>query len=147
MSKDERSSVRPYVLAMVVADSIWRDPGSGKRTILGTFSDLVAAKFPATHPQLAVYVVLTDIHGKMSIRLRLIDAEENAPHIFEGTCEVECPDPRCLVEVDYLHSQPVFPHPGEYRLQLFANHEFLMERRICARKIEPLVLPRASSDP
>jgi Family of unknown function (DUF6941) len=120
----------PYGLAMVICDAIWRDPGSGKRSILGCFSTIFARQFPAVHPIMAVYAALTDGHGKVSIKLQAVDVDgENEP-LFVNTAEAEFPDPRVIVEMDIHLRDLKFPAPGEYRFQLFANDQFLLERRL-----------------
>jgi len=57
------ASVPPYALALVVCDAIWRDPSTGKRTILGCFSVIGAKSFPTKHPIMSVYAAVTDAHG------------------------------------------------------------------------------------
>jgi hypothetical protein len=44
----------PLALAMVISDAIWTDAGTGKKTILATFSVIFGREFPLTLPQLAV---------------------------------------------------------------------------------------------
>jgi hypothetical protein len=125
----------PYALAMVISDAIWRDPGSGKRTILGCFSVLFARRFPAVHPIMAVYAVLTDGRGKVPIKLRVVDVDEENVPLFEANGEVVFADPRATVEID-MHIQGIrFPRPGDYRFQLFAGGEFVLERRLLVVQI------------
>jgi hypothetical protein len=128
----------PYPLAMVISDAIWRDPGSGKRTILGCFSVIFAQGFPAAHPIMAVYVAVTNGRGKVKLVLQLVcttDDEGEEETLFRGEGEVEFPDPRTVVELDYHIGGIVFPREGEYRFQLFAGNEFLMERRLVVQQI------------
>jgi hypothetical protein len=120
----------PYPLAMVIADAIWRDPGTGKRTILGCFSSIVASEFPMVHPQLAVYVAVTDGHGTMPVKLQIVDAEDEGRIILVAEGDVEFPNPKVIVEMDYHFAGVSFPSPGEYRIQLFAQGQFLLERLI-----------------
>jgi ribonuclease PH len=125
----------PYAIAMVVCDFIWRDPGTGKFTILGTFSSIAAAAFPCVHPVMAVFVALTDGRGKTPIKLRLIDVDEENDPLFEGDMDVEWTDPRMIAEIAFVVQGAAFPAPGEYRFQLFAGSESLMERRILILEI------------
>ena len=125
----------PYPLAMVIADAIWRDPGTGKRTILGCFSLIAAREFPAVHPQLAVYVAITDGRGTVPFRVQMVDMEEEGEPIFQAEGEVQFEDPRSIIEMDFHFAGVTFPHPGEYRIQLFASGEFLLERRIVIQQI------------
>jgi hypothetical protein len=122
--------VAPYPLAMVICDWIWRDPYNGKATLLGTFSAIFGVDFPLIHPILSVYVSLTDGRGIVPLRLELIDADEQREAIFSLTQDIEFPDPRMIAEIGFVAANIQFPEPGEYRLQLFAANEFVIERRI-----------------
>jgi hypothetical protein len=115
---------------MVVCDGIWRDPYTGKKTLLGIFSALGGESFPLRHPVLSVYVSLTDGRGRMPIRLELVDAEEQLAPVFSDTQEIEFTDPRAVSEICFEVRGLEFPGPGEYRLRLFANEEFVIERQI-----------------
>src|SRR5262249_215710 len=120
----------PLVLAMVLADTVVQDLPTGKNTIQGTYRALDAADFPYVHPSMVVYVALTEGYGPTEVRLRLSDAHEPRPPLFEQEATVEFPDPLAEVEVVFAHRNIVFPEPGEYRLQLFGAGEPLRERRL-----------------
>jgi hypothetical protein len=119
----------PQVLSLIVCDSIWTDPWSFKKTVIGMFSVIQASGFPAVHPIITIHAALTNGHGKVMLKLRLVDAEEVRPPLIDFDAPVEFPDPRVII--DFQSSAGiVFPAPGEYRVQLFANGELLSERRI-----------------
>lgn len=127
----------PYALAMVVCDFVWRDPATGKFTILGTFSTLAALIFPCVQPLMSVFVAITDGRGKTPVKLRLVDADESVPPLFEGMFEVEWSDPRMIMEIAFGVQGVAFPSAGEYRFQLFSGSEPLMERRIVVLESQP----------
>lgn len=124
----------PYPLALVVCDHVWRDPSTGKMTILGTFSSIGGFDLPVVHPRIAVYAALTDGKGRIRIKLRLIDCDEDGEPVFEQELECQIPDPRMVVELAFIANELKFPSFGEYRLQLYFNDEFAMERRILVLK-------------
>ena len=128
--------VIPYPLAMVVCDGIWRDPYTGKLTLIGTFSVIGGVDFPFVHPILSVYVSLTDGQGKFPIKLQLVDVDElNAP-ILELVQEISLSDPRQIAEMVFMAANVTFPKFGEFRLKLLANDEFLLERRIIVHDVQ-----------
>ncbi len=55
--------------------------------------------------------------------------DEREP-IFLLEQEVELDDPQMVLEAVFQIPEVTFPSPGEYRLKLFANQEFLIERRL-----------------
>ena len=119
----------PLALAMVVSDAIWIDPGSGKKTILGTFSAVYGRQFPLRMDNFAVYLALTDARGMVGLALRLIDVDELRQPVIEHTLNAEFTDPIAVLE-GTVSMPVVFPEPGEYRLQLLADGELIIERRI-----------------
>ena len=127
--------IAPYPLAMVVCDHIWADPSTGKKTLLGLFSTIQAKKFPATHGLLAVHVSLTDGHGVTPIHLRLVDAEGDSAPILDETGTIDFADPRIICDMTFHAVNVLFQKPGEYRFQLFAHEELLMERRVLVEDI------------
>ncbi len=130
MSDEKLGPPAPVVLAMIICDAIYQDPATRKCTLLGTFSTINARQFPVVHPQLAVHVALTDGHGRTRIRLTLVGTDENQRPLFSGEGAIEFNDPRMVAELNFTIANLTFPAPGEYRLQVQANDELLMERRL-----------------
>lgn len=126
----DQEPIVPYPLAMMICDMIYADPGTGKISLLGCFSNVFAPRFPAKHPMLFVYAAITDGRGKTPLTLKLVDANEDREPIFQAENEVEFIDPRAIVDLTLGIQNLIFPEPGEYRFQLFAGSEFLIERRL-----------------
>ena len=126
----------PIALAMVICDAIWIDPSTGKPTLLGLFSEIGARAFPSVHPLLAVHICMTDAHGKVPIKLRLVDADEESEPLFQVENEVDFPDRRAIINMNAVMQGIAFPSAGEYRLQLFGFGEFMLERRLVVRQME-----------
>jgi hypothetical protein len=120
----------PTILAMVPADRILVDVATGKNTIEGTFQSLRAEAFPFVCERFAVYVILPDGYAQTRVRLNLVDVDEEHEPIFELETVVEFSDPLTAVDIAFTREAVTFPEPGEYRLQLFAAGEPLMERRL-----------------
>lgn len=131
MANNENTPVvTPFPLAMVICDFIYRDPYTGKFTLTGTFSTITGHSFPLQHPQLFVYAALTGGRGKMPIRIELTSADED---ITVKSLDDEFDfnnDPRAIPELAFGFQGLAFPKPGEYRVALYANSEFMVERRI-----------------
>ncbi len=74
--------------------------------------------------------MLTDGYGETPVRVRLVDAEEARPPIFEAETVVNFPDPLTVMEVVFPQFNVVFPEEGEYRVLPFGAGGFLREHRL-----------------
>lgn len=126
----------PEVLALVIADHVHRDDGTGKFFILGTRASIGAAAFPFHCPSLAVYASIIDGRGETSLRLRLIDVDEAREPVLEFETTVNFLDPTEEVEIAFRLVDLVFPEPGDHRLQLYGAGQFLRERRFLVIPLE-----------
>ena len=122
--------IKPYPLAMIICDAVWRDPHNGKMTILGTFGQILAPTFPLEMPRFAVLLTLTGGHGVVPISFRLVDADESIDSLAQVETEIDFPDPLSVLETVSFLDGVIFTQPGEYRLQCFSGSEMVIERRI-----------------
>ena len=127
----------PEVLAMVLCDQVITDRMTGKQSLIGMFSRVHARQFPAAHPQLCVFVMLTGGHGKTELQIRIVHANEDRPPIVEGRGGVDFKDPRAIANLALQFHGLMFPRPGEYRVQLLAHGELLREARLDLVLVKP----------
>jgi uncharacterized protein DUF6941 len=120
----------PDVLAMVLADAVLHDVGSGKFYINGTYSVIFANDFPVLYPLIVVYLAVTNGHGRTPIKVKLVDVDETREPIFENEGVLEFSDPLQVLETVFAVRGVRFPEPGEYRLQIFGAGQYLRERRL-----------------
>jgi len=117
-------------------DFVHRDPGTGKNTILGTFSAFHARSFP-TSLQFCVYFAITDGQGEQLIRLRVVQAREafvgtqEAPPLAEFEMPMNFDNPLMIAE-GRAHIRATIPEPGIYFCELYAGDSLLMSRRMLA---------------
>lgn len=85
---------KPQLLAWITCDGVHIDPGSGKHTLLGVFSNIKARRFPVVHPRMMWFITLTDVQvGKHTIRilfgLNLDSPKEVVSREFESQSPVQ----------------------------------------------------------
>lgn len=116
---------KPQLLAWVTCDGVHIDPGSGKHTLLGIFSNIAAARFPLVHPFMIWFLTITDC-APGHHRLRISMALENATPrpLIERPFESHSPLHRInlLNEIRNL----VFPQPGQYSILIEIDDEPLL---------------------
>ncbi|MBI4229278.1 MAG: hypothetical protein HY608_00425 [Planctomycetes bacterium] len=128
VKEDERQA--PLVLAMVLCDHLWRDPASGKVTLVGTFSAVTAREFPARHPEMALYAAITRAEGKMPVVIRVIKLQPQATVMAELSATVEFKNLDAVAEFGVDLQDLVFPAPGPYSFQVATGGSVLAERRV-----------------
>jgi hypothetical protein len=106
--------------AMLVCDAAIKEAGTGKISLIGIFENLNTVNFPARHPQLAVYVKLTDAAGQYQLRLELVQLE-NATIIGQGEGAVTVHDRMESAELVFELHNLTFNAPGLYSFNLSAN--------------------------
>ena len=133
----------PDVLAMIVCDQIITDRLTGKQSLIGMFAKVHAPGFPVSHPQLSVFVTLTDGYGEVELLIRIVDTNEARPAIVEGKGKVNFKNPRAIANLALSFHGLRFPEPGEYRVQLYSNGELLREARLELIRVKPRPRPRS----
>src|SRR4051812_3220005 len=116
---------KPQLLAWLTCDGVHIDPGSGKHTILGIFSNIQAQQFPVTHPFMIWFLTITDCSpGDHKMRISMgLDATNLQP-LLERPFESQSPLHRInlINEIRNLS----FPQPGEYSLLVEIDEEPLL---------------------
>ena len=138
------TEIQPILLSAVTCNRVIFDKVSGMPSIIDIVHIINAPRYPARHPQIVFFCELTNGHGATKARIRLVDAQEEEKSIFEKEGTVQFKDVKEIVTLAMDLHGIVFPHPGEYRFQLFAGGYLLGERRIICRKIK--LPPKAGPD-
>lgn len=124
MAADERpSDIVPVLVAMLVCDTAAVDPSTGKKSLIGIFDRVWAAKFP-TQRAITVYAKLTDAQGYYRFKVRYVQASTGQT-LAEAEGEARVADR--LVSADFVLQTPQLPIPetGRYEFQLWMNDVFV----------------------
>lgn len=116
---------KPQILTWITCDGVHIDPGSGKHTLLGCFSNIKAHRFPVTHPFMVWFLTLADCApGPHRLRISLgLDPTAVSP-LIERPFESHSPLHRInlINEIRNL----TFPQPGDYSLVIEVDDEPLL---------------------
>jgi len=130
------TAIQPILLSAITCDRVIFDKVSGMPSVIDIVQNINARKYPARHPQIVFFCEMTNGHGTTQAKIRLVDAQEDEKVIFEQEGTVQFKDVKQIVTLAMNLQGIVFPGPGEYRFQLFADGRLLGERRITCRKIK-----------
>jgi hypothetical protein len=104
--------------------------------LLGLFSTIRFASFPAAQPQLLVYLGVKGVSGKVPVRIQVVAADRPEEPTAKLEWVLGSSDPRFVGELVVPLRNVTFTKPGEYLIQLFANNQFLGERSIIVTGME-----------
>jgi hypothetical protein len=125
----------PILLALVLCDTIIREEGTHKFSLIGTFNTIGAGTFPCVQPSISVYFALTDGRGKVPCVLRVIELE-SGQELFKLNGMIEFRDPTVVAELSFTIQRVRFPKPGEYALEIQADGELLGTRKLRVQEVK-----------
>jgi hypothetical protein len=133
----------PSGLAIVVCDQIIEDKLTGKKSLIGIFNQIGTQNFPCRHPQVCVFVSLTEGRGQCAARLRIVHDESN--HVVaEVNGNIEFSDVHVVVELNFNLVGLVFPEPGTYSIEFYCDDALVLERRFNVTHVQPPQGPPSS---
>ena len=126
----------PSGLAIVVRDQIIEDKATCKKSLIGIFNNIASPTFPCRHPQLSVFVSLTEGHGTYDARMRIAN-EETGTTITEVKGQIQLPDVNMVAELAFNFLGLEFPAPGLYSIEFYCDDALVLERRFHVVKAQP----------
>jgi Family of unknown function (DUF6941) len=116
---------KPQLLAWLTCDGVHLDPGTGKHTLLGVFSNIRSERFPVTHPLMVWFLTLCDCaSGPHRLRISIgLDPARPQPLLERP---FESPSPLHRINLINEIRNLTFPSPGEYSLLLEVDEEPLL---------------------
>ena len=126
----------PSGLAIVVCDQIIEDKATNKKSLIGIFNNIASQTFPCRHPQLSVFVSLTEGHGNYDARLRIAN-EEAGTTVTEVKGQIQLPDVNLVAELAFNFLGLEFASPGLYSIEFYCDDALVLERRFHVVKAQP----------
>ncbi len=125
----------PVGLAMVICDQIIEDKLTSKKSLIGIFNNIGSSVFPCRHPQLGVFVSITE--GKGSYEARLQITNENTTDVIANVKgQIKVPDISVVAEINFSLVGIVFPKPGLYSIEFYCDDILVLERRFNVTEIQ-----------
>lgn len=125
----------PVLQALVLADHVYVDAGSGKKIIAGTFNRIWSSAFPASFSRSTwAFMTLTDFQGRIELELQFRQLATNQVLMRCPGIQVDQNDR--LATLELIVEVPGFPMPqeGAYSLDVVFEQQILGSLRItCAR--------------
>jgi hypothetical protein len=107
--------VEPVLVALLFADRVLVEEGNHKKTIVGTFTEFHADKFPAVFPPWFIYAAATNIEGEHSFSLNLV-LEKESQIVLGINGKMKAGHRNKVNELVFPIQRAIFPGPGTYTL-------------------------------
>jgi Family of unknown function (DUF6941) len=123
--------------ALVPADHVYRDSGTGKYVVAGTFRQFNVERCPTTLARtVGVFVTLSGLRGAATVDVEFVDAETQEPLVAARTLPVVADDP--LIPVDFAVELPPLPlpRPGRYLFRVLVEGRVLGSTAVVVREQE-----------
>jgi hypothetical protein len=140
-------SVLPRVHVMVICDEI--ETVAGQDDVINLTrvrTGIRAARFPYTHPQLAVYLQVAGRQGRTRCRAIGIRTETDEKVFESDEIEVSLLGPLTLVPVVWEIVNCCFPEPGVYYVQAYFDGKLANERLLILSEDEGIPNGRRTSE-
>ncbi len=116
---------KPQLLAWVTCDGVHIDPGSGKHTLLGIFSNIKARAFPFVHPHMIWFLTLSDVSPGMHVIRICLSLDPTQPlELLKREFESKSPLHRINLINELNNLQ--FDQPGDYSILIEVDDEPLL---------------------
>lgn len=115
----------PQLLAWVMCDAVHIDPGTGKHTLLGVFSNIQARQFPVTHPLMVWFLTIADCPPG-DHRLKISVGAD--PTALQTLIQRPFASTSPLHRINLINEirNLTFPRPGDYSILLEIDDEPLL---------------------
>lgn len=135
------SDIPPVLLSAITCDRVIFDRISGMPSVINIVQTVNSTQYPVQNSQLVFFCELTNGHGSTELEVRLVNVEDEDNSLFLQKKEVFFKDVRHVLTLALNMQGVLFPKPGEYRFQLFANGQLLGERRVICKKVDFPMIP------
>jgi hypothetical protein len=131
----------PTGLAIMVCDQIIEDKLTHKKSLIGIFNNISSPTFPCRHPQLCVFVSLTEGHGACTAQLRIVN-EDTGEAVADMNGQIQFPDIHAAVDLNFNLVGLTFPTAGLYSIEFYADDNLVLERRFHLTQVKQQQPPK-----
>jgi hypothetical protein len=129
--------------AIVFSDSVIREHGSNKLSLIGTFHQFNVPRFPFQAPPFFITVFLTNIRGKLEQYKISVRIEEKASGYVVASAAAELNSPNEVkstetIQIPFGIFMSQFPSAGLYNVVALAQNESIGSRDLVVNSISAI---------
>jgi hypothetical protein len=122
--------LKPIVRHLIACEDIVVHPDRpNDATLVNILTNLKSDGFPARHPEICVFVLVTDCRGNASVRIQIeyLDTGEIVFRTRSRRIDFGS-DPLEVTGLRYRLRDCVFPRPGMYAVRFYCDDELIHEQ-------------------
>ncbi len=156
----------PVCISIILSDLVIREQGTGKLSLIGTFTHFNAEEFPFAAPPFCITALVTNVPANafpLQVEVRVedpsvpeVEADAGPPAVDDSADEADVPQriliaaggqvglhpdaphqPDDIVELPIQLAGCAFPHAGAFRVTVRVNDEEIGFRVIKVRRPDP----------
>ena len=107
-------------LALILCDTIIEDKATGKKSLIGLFSQINAPSLPCVHQSMSILVSVTGGQGTYPCRIVCEHPDLDRP-VFAFDCTIKFENPFQVVDMVFQMKSVRFRLPGKYELKVLID--------------------------
>lgn len=126
-------------LALLVCDTVITDAMTGKKTLVGVFNSIAAAKFPHFIPQMHIFASLTNLESPTDVNVKIVAGNDDV--VLDMAAKVPFKNPFDTPELIFNLQNFRINAPGAYEIQLVAGGKTIASRLLEVKEVRPAQQP------
>ncbi len=133
--------MQPRLEAVILCDAFYREPQTGKLSLLGIFHHIDGPAYPLSLAPVCVYVAISGVRGSATLQVRVVRLESDGAEVSlgEGELAVSTDHPAIVAEIPLILPELIFDEPGDHRIRIESGGDVLGERRLQVGRMEDLL--------
>lgn len=134
-------------LALILCDTIIEDRVTGKKSLIGLFSQIHTSKLPCVHPSMMMLVSVTGGQGTYPCKIVCEHPNLKQP-VFSVDSPLKFENPFQVLDLIFQLKAINFPLPGKYEIKVIIDGvpELIRPLMVLPRNVEEQAPPDEKSD-
>ncbi len=123
------SADKPIGIALIICDRVITDAVTHEKTLVSTFNQVLASRFPCVHPRLTLFVAVTNGRGTAEAEIKCVNETDQNTEIFAMKGAIPFQDPNHVVEMSFQFNNVTFAKPGLHSIEFLCDGELILQSR------------------
>ena len=130
-------NMTPQCLCLLLCDQVIEDKRTNKKSLIGTFNDILTMQTPVRYPLMSLFLSLTNCLGEHEVTIELYhDNDTGGERVLQLTGKLEGKNPLDVIDMVFELRGAPLPHLGSYTIEarVKPENERIAQRRFYVRQ-------------